>query len=169
MAKSDMDRHLARIDALVSDMKHFVPDGTPGATGFLADLAGLLVVAIAATYENCVKEVLTLYAARRHSDFEQFVSKNYAKISSKIAEDDLLRYAKLFGDPIHAKFKSLLQEKSKAIHEKTGQNFKSMYKQILEWRHEYAHSGIRNTTISEAARFHLFAKRMIYCFEKAFR
>lgn len=168
MARRDIAPKLDRIDSLVRDMKRFVPDSTHGATAFLADLAGLLVVAIAAEYENCVKEILVLHAARKHRDFEHFVTKNFAKISSKITEEDLIRYTKLFGDHIYTKFKLALQTKNDSFQRKTGQSIRSMYKQILLWRHDYAHAGIKNTTIVEAERFHMYAKRVVYCFDEAF-
>lgn len=55
MARRDMEVHFARIDKLVDEMNQFVPEGTHGSADFRADLAGLLVVAIASTYESCVK------------------------------------------------------------------------------------------------------------------
>jgi hypothetical protein len=169
MARSDLEAHFLRIDKLASEMNSFVPDGTHGSIDFRADLAGLLVVAIASTYETCVKEILVRYAAGKNPDFEQFVFNHFSKLNSKISENDLNSYTKVFGSNIHAKFGSVLKRRKKRIQDRLGKNICTYYKQILSWRHEYAHAGVRNTTISEALEFHLYAKRVILCFDEAFR
>jgi hypothetical protein len=158
-----------RIDKLVSEMNAFVPDGTHGSADFRAELAGLLVVAIASTYESCVKDILVSYASSKSPDFEQFVSNQFSKLNSKISEADLYGYTKVFGASIHTKFGMLLTSRKDRINNRIGKNICSHYKQILSWRHDYAHAGIKNTTISEAAEFHLYAKRVLFCFDEAFR
>lgn len=169
MARSDLEMRFGRIDKLISEMNAFVPDGTHGSTDFRADLAGLLVVAIASTYETCVKDILIQYAAARNPDFEQFVINHFSKLNSKISESDLYTYAKLFGGSIHTKFGVLLEKRKQRILKRLGKNICTSYKQILSWRHDYAHAGAKNTTISEAAEFHMYAKRVILCFDEAFR
>ncbi len=123
---------------------------------------------MAAAYESCVKEVLIAHASFRHGDFEYFVTQHYAKLNSKIGKDDLLRYAKLFSAKVHKDFKTLLKKRSDAIASRTGMDIAEKYGQILSWRHDYAHAGLQNTTVSEAAKFHVFAKRVLYCFDEAF-
>ena len=58
MPKSNLLEITRRIDDLASEMEKFVPIGMKGTDGFRADLAGLLVVTIAACYEDCVKKKL---------------------------------------------------------------------------------------------------------------
>jgi hypothetical protein len=168
MARHDLDLQLAKIDRLIAEIENFIPEGTHGSTGFRADLAGLLVVAIASAYETCVKDVLISHASSKHGDFEYFITQNFAKLNSRIAKEDLFRYAKLFSSKIHDDFKFLLNKRSGAIERRTGMRITETYGQILSWRHDYAHAGIQNTTVSEAARFHRFAKRVLYCFDEAF-
>lgn len=169
MARRDMELHFFRIDKLVDEMNHFIPEGTHGSADFRADLAGLLVVAIASTYESCVKEILISHASSKHADFEVFVCNNFSKLNSKISQSDLCYYAKTFGPSIHRKFLEHLSKRKNSINKRLGKNICAHYKQILAWRHDYAHAGIRNTTITEAANFHLYAKRVILCFDEAFR
>ena len=168
MARADLDHHLARVDRLIEEIERFIPEGTAGSTLFRSDLAGLLVVAMAAAYESCVKEVLASHALARHPDFEYFVTQQYGKLSSKISKEDLFRYAKLFSPKVYGDFKSLLEKRTKAIEKRTGMSVTMRYAQILAWRHDYAHAGIQNTTVSEAAKFHRFAKRLLYCLDDAF-
>lgn len=168
MPKSDLLTITCRIHDLASEMENFVPIGVRGSEGFRADLAGLLVVTIAACYEDCVKTTLVEHAAKRHVDFEEFTSRNFSRLSSRVKVNDLKRYAKLFGGTAEERFKEKLRTKRMQISGRTGKNIENRYEQILDWRHDYAHGGIKNTTISEALDFHLFGIRVLYCFNEAF-
>ena len=90
MLRSELDLELARIDELVMDINAVVPTNSSYQNVKLrADLAGLLVVAIAASYENCVKEILYSRAGSHHSAFEAYARRQYAKINSRINVSDL--------------------------------------------------------------------------------
>lgn len=165
MLRSEIDQHLKRIDELVAEINAAVP-ATSGYQGvkLRADLAGLLVVAIAATYENCVKEALYSYAGRQHSAFEGYARRRYSKINSRISVSDLKAYCDLLEPALKVTFQRKLSERKRAIAARTGANIEVMYAQLLDWRHEFAHTGVRNTTLEEASRAHLFAKRVLYVF-----
>lgn len=149
-------------------MEKFVPIGTKGTDSFRADLAGLLVVTIAACYEDCVKATLVGHAAKRHVDFEEFTERNFSRLSSRIKVNDLHQYAKLFGGAAEGRFKEKLKTKRDQISNRTGVNIEKRYQQILDWRHDYAHAGVKNTTINEALSFHVYGLRVLYCFNEAF-
>ena len=168
MARSEVEPFLSRIDGLIRDFERFAPQDTVGIDTFRAELAGLLVVSMAASYENCVKEVLSLYAERRHLDFHYFIDKNYERLNSRVKVSDLNRYCKLFGDQIHHSFKTNLRSRREKIDARMSKNIKTCYEQILDWRHDYAHSAVLNTTIEEASEFHMYGKRVIYAFADAF-
>ena len=82
--------------------------------------------------------------------------------------NDLHRYANLFGDAAGERFKDKLHTKRDKISGRTGINIEKRYQQILDWRHDYAHGGVKNTTISEALEFHQYGMRVLYCFNEAF-
>lgn len=168
MPKANLFEIIRRIDSLASEMDRFVPLGTKGTDGFRAELAGLLVVTIAACYEDCVKSILVQHAAKRHVDFEDFTERNFSRLSSKVRVNDLHRYAKLFGDAAGDRFKDRLNTKKDKISRRTGFNIEKRYQQLLDWRHDYAHGGIKNTTIREALEFHMYGIRVLYCFDEAF-
>lgn len=168
MARADLTVHFDRIERLVNEMDAFVPKDYKGVTEFRADLAGLLVVSIAASYESCVKETLVNYASNCHTLFGQFTANNFEKLNSKIAVSDLNRYTKLFDTGINKKFKSNLSRRKERIDKRIGRNIESSYEQILSWRHDFAHAGLRNTTIEEALITHRLAKRVLYAFDEAF-
>ena len=168
MARQDMDCHLRKIDELASEINHNVPEDKIAAQAFRADLAGLLVVTIAASYEACVKEVLVNYAAKQHVAFGNFAQNNYKKINSRVKVKDLLGYAKLFGDNVDKRFKERLAIKKKRISDRLGINIENRFEQILDWRHDFAHAWVNNTTIEEALKTHRFGKRVLYAFDEAF-
>lgn len=168
MARQDLDAHFKRIDDLFIEMSKFVPPGSVDADALRSDLAGLLVVTMAATYEACVKDILYSYASANHATFGQYVLLRYEKLNSKVSINDLNHYTKLFSPSAAAVFKGNLKDRKQAIAERTGKDISKSYEQILEWRHAFAHSWARNTTLEEAASTHRLAKRVIYCFSEAF-
>lgn len=168
MPRADLDVHFARIDGLVQEIGQFVPKDTTKTIQFRADLAGLLVVTIAATYESCVKDTLFYFANRHHSSFGSYVFNNYRRLNSRINLDDLNRYCKLFGDNVHKRFRQILTQRSGKLLDRIGKDIGKSYSQILDWRHDFAHEGKRNTTIEEAIVTHKLAKRVLYAFDDAF-
>lgn len=167
MARADLDMILGRVEQLALEIEKFVPLDTKNIQ-FRADLAGLLVVAIAAAYESCVKETLVSYAGRHHAKFETFAQNQYAKLSSKVKLSDLYKYASTCDPKVHFRFGQIVKERKLRIVNRTGKDFTKAYEQILSWRHDFAHEGIRNTTIEEALATHTFAKRVLYAFNSAF-
>jgi len=115
MPRADLDVHFGRIEQLVAEMRQFVPTDVVGAAQFRADLAGLLVVSMAASYENCVKETLVTFASNHHAAFGNFTSNNYGRLNSRIAINDLHRYAATFDDGVHDRFKALLTQRKQKI------------------------------------------------------
>lgn len=168
MPRADLDLHFHKVDELVVEIQSLVPSTSYRAVQFRADLAGLLVVAIAATYETCVKEVMFEYSSRHNSAFGEFTQRQYERLNSRINVRDLKRYCETFNPNVCAKFKHLLSERKRRILSRTGKNIENSYEQILAWRHDFAHARIRRTTIEEASATHLFGKRVLYTFSDAF-
>jgi hypothetical protein len=167
MSRADLDVHFSKIDELIEEIDGIVPPSSYREIQFRSDLAGLLVVAIAATYETCVKEILFEYANRHHISFGNFAMRNYAKLNSRVQVRDLEKYCKLYDPSLCLKFKTSLSKKKNEILERVGKNIETSYEQILTWRHDFAHARIRNTTIEEAASTHKFGKRILYIFDSA--
>jgi hypothetical protein len=169
MPRADLDFHFNQIDQLTKEIEVLVPEsGGYQAVKFRADLAGLLVVAIAATYETCVKEIRYEYANGRHADFGGFAQRNYEKLNSRIAVEDLKRYCDLFGPQIKHRFNQRLGARRSKILKRVGQDIVTCYRQILTWRHDFAHALNRNATIKEVIKTHSFGRRVLYVFDDAF-
>lgn len=167
MSRRDLDDIFQRIDTLESHMANFVPVSAR-TVEFRADLAGLLIVAIAASYESCVKETLTTYASRHHEAFGLFTQNHFQRLNSRVNLSDLYKYASTFGNAVHRRFGEGLGFRKRRIELATGKDITAMYKQVLSWRHDFAHAGVRNTTIEEALATHRFAKHVLYAFDDAF-
>lgn len=167
MARADLDAHFSKIDDLIEEIERIVPIEGYENVQFRSDLAGLLVVAIAATYESCVKEVLFERARRHHAAFGGFASRNFQKLNSRIQIKDLRKYCQLYGsNALDQAFKQKLKKRKELILERSGKNIETCYEQVLAWRHDFAHAMVRNHTIEEAINTHRCGKRVLYVFDE---
>lgn len=159
---------LSRIEALAQEIDANVPTDQPGLIDFRADLAGLLNVTVCATYENCVKAIIHDYAGRQSQLFRVYAQNQYDRINSRIDVSDLYRYAKTFHPDIHRTFKERIASTNAYYLRRTLSDIVVSYGQLLSWRHSFAHTGIRVTTVEEVIRHHRLAKRVIIAFADAF-
>lgn len=167
MARADLYPILARVEQLAMEIENFVPLNISNIQ-FRADLAGLLVVAIAASYESCVKETLVNYAGKRHPQFGIYAQNQYSKLSSRVRISDLYLYARTCDNAIHHRFGVIIKDRKNKLVQRVGMDFTKSYNQILNWRHDFAHEGLRNTTVEEALLTHTYAKRVLYAFNDSF-
>ena len=168
MSRLELNSNFNRIKTLVSEIEQFAPVDNTRGISFRGDLAGLLVVLMVATYENCVKNTLVSYAYSCNDKFGDFTLNRFDRLNSRIAVGDLNYYAKMFGKSTHQSFKRLLSSRKERIQNFTGQNVEESYQLLLVWRHNFAHTGNRITTVEEAVRTHRFAKHVLYSFDDAF-
>ncbi len=167
VARSDVASILGRVDLLAREINDFVPNDTRSVQ-FRADLAGLLVVLMAASYESCVKETLIGYATRHHNQFGNFARNQFRKLNSRISMSDLYSYTSNFDNSVNEKFKQIINDLKNRLLNRVGRDITTAYSQILSWRHDFAHAGVRNTTVEEALMNHRLAKRVLYSFDDAF-
>ena len=169
MNRPELQMCLDRINALASEMQSYVPASLKGVEEFRADLAGLLTVIIVASYESCVKETLIGFSLRHNQTFSEYVERRYDKLNSKIAINDLSKYCSDFSPAAKKLFTSNRNKRKERISKFLGQDIEKKYKQILDWRHDFAHKGSRNTTIEEVMQFHRYAKHVLFAFYDSFR
>jgi len=159
-----LKKELEYIDALVNDFERIAPSNHLNNIAIRSELAGLLLVAICATYENMVKQIMIEYADSVHSNFSYYIENNYKKLNSKIQKNDLCNYLKLFSRSKENAFTKEMLRYQKLMN---GKHPNEKYAQLLEWRHAYAHSKVPMTTIEEAYRHHRVGKLVIFAFNKA--
>ncbi len=168
MARADILASMARVHVLAAEIEQRLPAAAVQNAELRADLAGLLAVLTCASYESCVKLILNEYAVYHHQMFGLYVESRYDKINSRISLNDLFGYCKTFNPQINEKFKRELGERKRIIERRLQTDIEAAYGQLLRWRHDFAHSGARVTTIEEVLRTHTFAKRVILCLDEAF-
>lgn len=165
MSMLELSEEFSSIKNLFREINEIAPAGTPAMDSIRADLAGLLVVTLAATYENCVKIVLINYADNKNANFSYFVERQFEKLNSRITVRDLQGYTKKFDSRINAKFKKELEKVQRRV---GSENIQNKYEQILAWRHAFAHAREKLTTLEEAYTFHCYGKYVLYAFSQAF-
>lgn len=168
MNRLDVIEELKRIDRLAAEIDKYAPAAAAKSFDFRADLAGLLTVMVCASYENCVKAIIQDYAGRGSPLFRLYTENQYNKINSKIDINDLKKYTKNFHPDIAAHFETSLRTKNDYFLKRTKVSIKSRYSQILRWRHDFAHTGIRVTTVEEVIDHHRYAQRVIITFADSF-
>ena len=161
---------MRRISELASEIKRQVPDDSriKGRVDFRADLAGLLTVCIVANYEYCVKETLFKFASNHHCKFADYVSSHYGQLNSRIRINHLKEYCKDFDSDARNKFDNLFKTRKNIIKTNIGRDIEDSYNQIIEWRHAFAHTAQRKTTIEEAYKFHLLGRHVLFAFYDSF-
>ncbi len=108
------------------------------------------------------------FASRHHSQFGTFAQNHFHKLNSRVSLSDLYGYARTFDNAIHQRFGQIVDARRTKILNRIGKDITKSYSQILSWRHDFAHAGIRNTTVEEALMTHRLAKRVVHSFGDAF-
>ncbi len=108
------------------------------------------------------------FAGRHHAQFHLFTQNHFRKLNSRISVSDLYKYARTFDNTTHTKFGVLMNKRKKKLQNYVGKDFTAAYEQLLNWRHDFAHAGVRHTTVEEALKTHRLAKWVLLTFDDAF-
>lgn len=162
MRNSCIREHFLKIDSLVNELNTIAPEGERKFRSIRNDLAGLLVVSLASTYENCVKTILIAYADLFHDKFSHQVEKKYSYLNSKIKSSSLTEYLSHFDGNV-----SFFNKRLSHVSEKMKTEIDKSYDQILTWRHSFAHANKSMTSINAAYKAHRYGKYVLYAFEDA--
>lgn len=120
------------------------------------------VVCVAATYENCIRDILYNYSDFYHKKFSFQVEKKYQKLNSKIKYTDLRTIISSFDGNTR-----WFDEKCSKIGRELSIDLKKAYDQMLDWRHSAAHANKFPTSLEEIHKTHDAVKYVIYSFEEA--
>ncbi|WJM85162.1 HEPN domain-containing protein [Dickeya chrysanthemi] len=179
MAISDVSQIISEMKFLVSNINSYVPAGTPSNNVFRSELSGLLIVSLAATYENCVKEVIIQHAESHHPAFGKYAEKQYDKLNSRVSLNDLYGYTGRLGNNLTEKFnKELLKAERRTSANNVPMNTNGQpsynkfrivkeYQRLLECRHAFAHARQKTTTIEDAFEMHRYGRFVILAFTRA--
>ncbi|BBE78832.1 MULTISPECIES: HEPN domain-containing protein [Phytobacter] len=162
MKASCIKDDLSKIDKLYADLDRLAPLGKKETREIRSEFAGLLVVSLAAIYENCVKKVLIGYADLFHEKFSRQIENKYSYLNSKIKRTSLVEYLVHFdGSSNH------FDKKIKYYDIKMRSDIVKNYEQLITSRHSYAHANKVITSLEAAYKNHRIGKYVLYAFEEA--
>lgn len=151
----ELDLFYAQLDALA-------PVSDPLKSEERKKFSIFYVVCVAATYENCIRDILYDYSDFYHKKFSFQVEKKYQRLNSKIKYNDLRSIISSFDGNI-----KWFDKKCSKIGRRLTIDLIKAYNQILDWRHSAAHANKFPTSLEEIYKIHGFVKYVIYSFEEA--
>ncbi|ANI80670.1 HEPN domain-containing protein [Kosakonia oryzae] len=160
MMNSCLVEYFRKIDILFLELDKLAPENDVKNRSIRNEFAGLMVISLAANYENCVKTILINYADLFHDKFSHQVERKYSYLNSRIKYETLKEYLSHFdGDLFN------FENKVSKYSIKLKNEINKTYDQILTWRHSYAHANSVITSLTDAYKAHRYAKYILYSFE----
>lgn len=103
---------------------------------------GFISTSAVTAFELAIKEVLYLFAEKKHQVFGSFVENTYKSINGRITLDELRKnHIQKFGEKYVKRFNKVLDEQEREYLKQHGRSIKSSYGQILVCRHTFVHQG----------------------------
>ncbi|UXM94950.1 HEPN domain-containing protein [Bartonella sp. HY329] len=184
MFRLDLNQHFIKPFELARHINDFVPyDLNPKhyssvkkfrAASFKAEilrseLAGLLLISVCASYENCIKMIMHDYADKVGTTFSRYIERRYENLSSRIRLHQLNELCQSFGDEIVYTFKDEIKKKKQKYILK-GIALEGQYHELLNLRNNYAHTATHKfkLTIEDIMKKHRIGIQVIVAFNKSF-
>ncbi len=162
MHKTIISDFMEELDLFYAQLDALAPSTDALKTEERKKFSTFYVVCIAATYENCIRDVLYEYSDFYHKKFSFQVERKYQRLNSKIKYTDLKSILSTF-DGNHKWF----EKKCSKIGSSLSIDLSKAYDQLLDWRHSAAHANKYPTSLEEVYKIHSSAKNIIYSFEES--
>ncbi|MER2871021.1 HEPN domain-containing protein [Morganella morganii] len=162
MHKTIISNLMKELDLFYAQLDALAPISDPLKSEERKKFSTFYVVCVAATYENCIRNILYDYSDFYHAKFSFQVEKKYERLNSRIKYSDLRTIISSFDG--NTKW---FDEKCLKIGKELSVDLKKAYDQVLDWRHSAAHANKYPTSLEEIYKFHNFVKYVIYSFEEA--
>lgn len=162
MKQSCISEFFEKIDILFQELNEIAPESDVKKRKIRNEFSGLIVISLAATYENCIKTILINYADFYHDKFSHQVERKYNYLNSRIKFETLKEYVSHFDGDV-----SYFEKKVYKCSLRLRNEINKTYDQILNWRHHYAHAHNNVTSLNDAYKAHRYAKYVLYSFEDA--
>ncbi|VAO94990.1 Uncharacterised protein [Klebsiella quasipneumoniae] len=162
MHKTIINDLMKELDLFYAQLDALAPVSDPSKSEERKKFSIFYVVCIAATYENCIRDILYDYSDFYHKKFSFQVERKYERLNSKIKFNDLKIIISSFdGNTKWFETKCLKIGRRKAL------DLAKAYDQLLDWRHSAAHANKFPTSLEEIHNVHESVKYVIYSFEEA--
>jgi hypothetical protein len=108
---------------------------------------GFLAVSAVTVYELAIKTIFVDFSEKKHRLLKNFTSAFFERINGRIKTDIIKKeYVSKFGDKYVKKFQENLQKKEQEVLARDRVSVLTSYKNIIEWRNQFAHEGIIPST-----------------------
>lgn len=128
--------------------------------------AGFVCVYAVSIYEMAIKEVFIQFCKSQHHLFGSFFESKFEKINARITtrhiKDDFLKH---FGQKYVDEFDDIVDSEEVLILRNNRTSMKGSYKNLITWRHSFAHTGSipSTSTLNDVCNAYEFGKNIIHC------
>ncbi len=162
MHKTIINNSMKELDIFYTQLDALAPRTDLNKTEERKKFSIFYVVCVAATYENCIRDILYEYSDFYHKKFSFQVERKYQRLNSKIKNIDLKTILSTFDG--NCKW---FNEKCTMIGSSFSIDLSKAYDQLLDWRHSAAHANKYPTSLEEVYKTHCIVKYVIYSFEES--
>lgn len=132
--------------------------------------AGFVCIIAVATYEMAIRNILVDFCTNQNKLFGDFFNSKFPKLNGNIDLERInSQFLSHFGKKYRSNFDDLVNFEDKYLLQKEGKKLKDSYKNIITYRHAFAHTATftYNATLTEVCTFYFTGKRIIECLDVA--
>lgn len=121
-------------------------------------------------YELAVKRLLVQYCMSQHPLLGNVAENIFSRVNGKIKIDDIKKnFLSKIDHKLSLRFEEVIFEWESAILISTGKSIRNSYNNIIQWRHDFVHSGHPplNATLKETIESYYAGKCIIECLSLA--
>jgi hypothetical protein len=127
---------------------------------------GFVAVACVTVFEMAIKEILVSFADKKHQVLGSFVRNRCERMNGRIQIDSLKQdYISPLGTKYKERFDRKVAECAKAVLQTRHRDIRVSYRNLILWRHAFAHSGATggNATWGEVVHAYEDGKEIVHC------
>ena len=131
---------------------------------------GFVIVSTVTVFEIAAKDIIFEFAKRKHKVFGEFMAGRFEKFNARIQVDDMKRdFVSKFGEKYVKRFDRELAKVERQGLVEAGQSTKGAYKNLINWRHNFVHTGSapQTTNYQEVKKFYDLGKDVVRCLDKS--
>ncbi len=164
---SYMDR-FKHADDIITHLDAIVPSLTDNA--LKAKYAGLLAVAGVTVYELAIKDIFFEFADKKHAVLGVSTRVRFERINGQIKLEDLMgKHIHFFGEKYETKFRKKIEDIEIKTLKAKRVSVKSSYKNLIVWRHNFAHSASIMNTYEEVKDAYFIGQEVIHCLNETMK
>lgn len=131
---------------------------------------GFVAVACVTVFEMAIKEILVSFADKKHLVLGNFVRNRCERMNGRIQIDSLKQdYISPLGIKYKERFDRKVSECAKSVLQTKHRDIRVSYRNIILWRHGFAHSGATggNATWAEVVQAYEDGKEIVHCLNQS--